>query len=66
MRSVVEKKSKIKNKINERIGKASQFYYLVMRLLRNKAVDRQYKITICKIYILKTCCCMELREMDMY
>jgi hypothetical protein len=50
---MVEKNGKIQNKINERIGKVSEFYHLVKSLLWNKDTDRKCKITIFKTYFKK-------------
>jgi hypothetical protein len=44
--SVVEKNGKIQNKINKRIGKASEFYHLAKSLLWNKDTDGKCKITM--------------------
>jgi hypothetical protein len=48
--SVAEKNGKIQNEINERTGKASEFYHLAGNLLWNKDIDRKCKITIFIVY----------------
>jgi hypothetical protein len=45
-----KKNSEIQNEINERIRKASQFYYLIKSILWNKDTGRKCKTTIYKVY----------------
>jgi hypothetical protein len=44
--SAVTSNGKIQNEVNERIKKASQFYYLVKGLLRNKDINEKCKLDI--------------------
>jgi hypothetical protein len=48
--SMVEKNGKIQNEINERIRRASQFYYLIKSISQNKD---KCKTTIYKVYFKK-------------
>jgi hypothetical protein len=62
---MMEKNGKIQNKTNERIGKASEFYYLAKSLLGNKDIYRKCKMTLYIAWIEKYTIIWS-RDMDMY